>query len=116
MRDVLVTLGAGYALVVATWLFYLAIMAISPHKSNLHPVAKAHAYVLLAVALALDVVLNVVVGTVLFLDPPRELLMTDRLKRYLAREAPQSWRRAIAAWVCKHLLDQFDPDGNHCGC
>lgn len=116
MLDAIFAVAGGYALAVATWLFYLAVMAISPHKDNLHPVAKAHAYVLLVVALALDVTLNVVVGTALFLDPPRELLMTDRLKRYVSSESADSWRRVTAGWICKHLLDQFDPDGDHCGC
>jgi len=102
---------ASYILVLVTWLFYLAIMHLRMVRHDLHPVAKANAYVLLAIGLVLDFITNVVVGSVLFLDPPREWLLTDRLQRYknLDRE---SWRGKTAYWLCEHLLNQFDE--GHC--
>lgn len=101
---------AGYALAVLSWLFYLAIMHLKRVRDDLHPVAKAHAYLLLSAGLVLDVVLNAVVGSVLFLEPPRELLLTSRLKRL---KRGDGWRAKLADWVCEHLLEQFDE--GHCG-
>jgi hypothetical protein len=104
-----------YALVVMTWVFYLAAMNLMPHLKTMHPIARAHAYAVVVIALALDVVINVIVGTVLFLDPPRELLLTNRLKRYqLDARWGGTWRASLAFWLCTHLLDQFDPNGDHC--
>jgi hypothetical protein len=115
MIELLITIAIGYGLMVVTWLFYLAVMALMPHRHNLHPIAKAHAYVLLGIGLALDALLNLVVGTLLFLDPPREWLLTLRLMRYLRNVHERAWRRDLAEWLCDHLLDQFDPNGTHCG-
>lgn len=114
IQAILAPVGA-YLLAFATWMLYLAAMAIIPKKSRLSPVAKAHAYVLVSVAIVMDAVLNIIVASVLFLDPPRDLLLTGRLKRYIRDPQEFPWRRALALWVCEHLLDPFDPDGNHCG-
>lgn len=111
MTDAAIGVLSAWLLGVVTWLFYLAIMHLLKVREQLHPVAKAHAYLLLAVGLVFDVVLNVVVATVVFLDPPRELLLTSRLKRY-RRPRQRSWRRSVAAWICEHLLNQFD--SGHC--
>lgn len=108
-----ILLGA-YGLAVMLWLFYLAVMALTPHLKNMHPVAKAHAYLLVALALALDFTFNVIIGTVLFLALPRDWLLSGRLTRYVQDESERPWRRAFARWVCQHLLDQFDPRGGHC--
>lgn len=100
----------GYALTVLTWLFYLAIMHLAKVRHQLHPVAKAHAYGLLAIGLVLDAVLNAVVATVVFSDLPQEWLLTQRLKRY--KTGRPGWRRNAAWWICEHLLNQFDE--GHC--
>ena len=118
MNEIIAVLGAvgvGYALAVVTWLFYLAVMSLAPHRHTMSPVARAHAYVLLGVGFALDFVLNVVVGTVLFLKLPQDWLLTGRLERYINDQRETRWRRALALWICFHLLDQFDPKGSHCG-
>ena len=105
--------SAAYVLALATWVFYLAAMNLVEHRKALGPVAKLNGYVIIAIGLAFDLVLNIVVATVVFLDPPRELLLTTRLKRY---RSGSGWRSRVAAWVCKRLLDQFDPNGEgHCG-
>lgn len=106
-----IVLGA-YALMVVVWLFYLASMHLVRYRSELGPVAKAHGYLIVGVGLVLDAVLNLAVATVLFLEPPRELLLTARLKRLVGRDL--GWRGDLAAWVCERLLNQFDPSGGHC--
>jgi len=53
--------------------------------------------------LALDVLYNVVFGSILFLELPRELLFTDRLIRHKPK--------IVAKRLCE-LLNAFDP--GHC--
>jgi len=102
---------AGYLFAFLCWILYLAVMSLATHRKEMGLVVKAHALLLLAVAYPLDLVLNVVVGSVVFLSPPLEFTFTGRLKRH-QREG--GWRGSLAAWVCKNLLNAFDPDGHHC--
>lgn len=102
-----------YAFLMLCWVLYLAVMNLSAHKDFMGPVAKVHAYALLIIAYPVDFLLNVVIGTVLFLDRPRDMLFTGRLKRYHTTAAG-TWRDAIATWICRNLLDPFAPDGRHC--
>lgn len=110
MKLLLFTIGM-YIFTVFCWVLYLAVMSLARHRHELKPVVKAHAYLLLAVAYPFDMVLNMVVGTLVFLSPPLELTLTGRLKRH---QRDGGWRGAAAAWVCDNFLDQFDPDGQHC--
>lgn len=120
IHTTLIVLGA-YALLVATWVMYLAVMNLKRHRAGMHWVAKAHAYPLVAVGLVFDAAVNVAIGTLLFADLPKEWLLTARLKRYhnarAANYEPRhagTWRARLAGWICSHLLDQFDPSGDHC--
>lgn len=114
MKHILLAFGVAYAIAFGTWLFYLAAQSVQPRKRELHPVARLHAYVLVAIGLALDAVLNVVVASVLFLKLPQDVLLTGRLIRYKNDAAERAWRRKLAVWICEHLLDVFDADGCHC--
>jgi hypothetical protein len=89
-------------------------MNLQSHVATMHPIAKAHGYVLLVFGLAFDVVVNIVPATVIFADMPREFLLTTRLKRYHGEAYKGTWRARLADWVCSHLLDQFDVNGDHC--
>jgi hypothetical protein len=62
----------------------------------------------------MDIVAQYTLATVFFLDLPSqgEHLVTDRLKRYIAQGT--GWRSAKAKWICDHMLDVFDPTGEHC--
>ena len=103
-----------YVAVVLGWVLYLAIMNLAPRREGMHPVVKAHAYALLYFALAYDfLMLNVIVGSVLFWELPREWLLTARLKRHHAAP-PGSRRYAISRWICTNMLNPFDPKGGHC--
>lgn len=106
-------LVAGIALFYITWLFYLAVMNLKRAKDagTLSKVALVMGYPILLVGLVLDALLNVTVMTVLFLEPPREWLVTARLKRHAEVFGP--WRGDLARWFAKHLLDVFDPSGKH---
>lgn len=60
-----------------------------------------------------DFLLNITVGTILFMDLPREWLFTARLKRYRA-EVAEGKRKKLACFFCEKLLNPFDPKGDHC--
>lgn len=94
------------------WLFYLAVMNLKAAREagKLHRVARLMGVPILAVGYALDVFVNVVVATVAFMDLPRELLLTGRLKRYKGQD---NWRGKVSAFMADVLLDDFDPSGKH---
>lgn len=103
----------AYLITIVTWAFYVAAINLIPRLPELHPIARVHATAVVLAAIVLDAVFHFVVGTALFLDRPRELLLTKRLKRYLTGAAGER-RQKVAAWICEHLLDPFDPSGSHC--
>jgi len=99
----------------AVWILYLAIMNLQRARDfgTLTRSARWLGYPVLLVGIILDWLLNWVVGSVLFLEPPHSPgeLVTARLQRHCKRS---TWRGAIARWVCHSLLDTFDPSGRHC--
>lgn len=105
--------AALWVFLVTCWVLYLAVMNLAAHRDGLHPVTQGHGMAVLCVGLFLDFVLNVVVGTVVFVDLPHELKLTQRLKRY-HKDAKGTWRDRLATWICTHLLNPFDPKGGHC--
>ncbi len=106
--------AAGYALLIVTWVLYLAIMNIAAHRHALHPFARFNAYlVVLPIGYLADAALNLIACSI-FLRRPRDWLLTGTLQRIRNTEPPGSWREGLAAWICTHLLNQFDPKGTHC--
>ena len=105
---------AAFAYLWAFWLLYVATMGLyRAHLSGrLSGAARVLAYPLVAFAFAVDLLANWTLAVIVFADPPRERLVTARLKRYVA--GPDGWRRRLAVAVCDNLLDPFDPTGNHC--
>ena len=101
------------ASVYALWLHYVLVMAL--RKAQKAGTLSRAAYALglppLVVGVILDALVNIVVCTVVLSELPREWLVTDRLKRH---KAAGGWRGKVAAWICEHLLNAFDPDGCHC--
>lgn len=63
------------------------------------------------VATLYDIFYNITIGTVFFLKYPQDLTLSYRLIRY-KREG--GWRGKMAAYICRNLLDPFDPSGCHC--
>lgn len=114
MNILLLCLALGWVLGLTTWLFYLAAQSLMPRKLVLNRIVLFHAYLLVAIGLVLDFLLNVLVASALFLAPPQELLLTKRLVRYKYDERERAWRRRLAGWICAELLDTFAADGCHC--
>ncbi|TCS38468.1 hypothetical protein EDC30_102207 [Paucimonas lemoignei] len=101
------------------WVQYLAIMNLQRARDNgtLPAVAVFIATPLLYFGLLCDFLLNVIWGTVMFLDLPREALLTSRLERYkfgTKKAIPTAgWRLQLTNWLAHVLLDPFDPRGQH---
>lgn len=79
---------------------------------RLTPVTKVLAAPWVVLGFALDAAVNIIIATVVFLELPREFLVTTRLQRHILHS--HGWRGHLATWICDHLLDVFDPTGNHC--
>lgn len=93
-----------------TWIFYLAVMSLKRERTNLSRTAVYLAMPVLILGYVMDVIFNMTVGMVIFLEPPHELLFTSRCKRWLSQK---TWEGSLARWFCRNLLDPFD-DGGHC--
>lgn len=95
------------------FIFYLAVMNLKRVRDmgQLTVFTKILGYPILVIGLLLDFISNVVLFSVLFLEPPREITVTSRLSRHYD-PLDNRWRSRLAAWF-KHLLDPFDPAGWH---
>lgn len=97
---------------VALWWYYRAAMWLKGRRRALeggNRLVLAAAWAFVGLGLVLDALYNLIAGTLMFLDPPRELLFTSRLKRY---RAGTGWRARLAGWFCRELLNPYDP--GHC--
>lgn len=110
--------AALYLLVAAglmwvTWILYVAVMALKRARDSdtMSLPMKIMGYPWLYAGLMMDMLTNVVVCTVLFLELPREALVTLRLSRLIKGTG---WRSRLAKWFCSNLLDPLDPSGCHC--
>ena len=117
--NILTILGTAFVAMFFTWGMYLAVMNLIQAKSRLTLAAKCFAYPLAFIGVIMDVLLNITVCTVLFLELPsiQQLLLTARLQKHLDEmEAGtgSKWRQSIALWICVNLLDSFDSRGYHC--
>jgi hypothetical protein len=106
----LIAIGCIYAL----WLFYLAVMNLirARDAGTLSRPAYILGLPILLIGLAIDFLTNMILVTILFLELPREPLVTARLSRHINEST--GWRKHLAQWFCKNLLDAFDPSGCHC--
>lgn len=107
-------LGASFALIYILWLFFLAVMNLQRARDagTLSRPAYWMGLPLLYAGLALDFTSNMLPVSILFLELPRELLVTARLRRHI--HDGSGWRKQLARWFCANLLDVFDPSGCHC--
>jgi hypothetical protein len=98
----------------AFWCVYVLVMGIyRAHLSHrLVGLNKVLAMPVVALGYLMDVIANVVVAPVVFLDRPREWLVTTRLLRY--KRTDTGWRCRLATIICDSILDPFDPTDDHC--
>lgn len=104
----------SFLLLYLLWLFYLAVMNLYRAKKaqQISKVALWLGYPILILGALLDVLVNFIVMSLLFLETPRELLVTSRLARHV--KANKGWRSKVAYWICHNFLNAFDPSGDHC--
>lgn len=103
----------GFGMIYTLWLFYLAVMNLK-RANDANKLTNTAYYLglpILIVGYTLDVLANMLPVSVLFLEFPRELVVTARLSRHIQGDG---WRSRLARWFCRNLLDQFDPSGCHC--
>jgi hypothetical protein len=98
----------------AFWGMYVLVMGLyrAQLAKRLGPVTVAMALPFLAIGYVMDLLANVLIASIVFLELPRELLVTDRLIRHT--RGSHGWRAELALWICVTLLDVFDPSGRHC--
>lgn len=103
-------LGSIYAL----WVMYLAVMALKKAREggSLPVWANRLGMPLLMAGYLMDFLVNVFILSWLLLEPPKELLVTARLSRHI--KADSGYRKVVATWICKNMLDFADPSGCHC--
>ena len=98
----------------AFWGVYVLVMGIyRAHLSRrLVGLNKVLALPVVGFGYLMDVTANLFIAPLVFLDWPREALVTARLIRY--KRTDTGWRNRLATFICEHLLDVFDPTGDHC--
>lgn len=127
MTLLLLALAASFVL----WVLYVWVMAWKAWAERNHKrrwLAYLFAYPVAVVGVPLDVLYNLVVGTIIFREFPLlfrraagkwrpELTLTSRLQRYIvagpgASSLLQRYRFWTAYYVCRYLLHPWDRD--HC--
>lgn len=106
---------ACYGALQLLFLAYIQVMAILRVWNNLHWFIKLN-LLLTGIAPAFllsDIVLNIVVGTILFVQWPRWWTLSERLNFNARYDA--GWRGDLAEALCNYVLNPFDPKGHHCG-
>lgn len=95
----------------ATWIVYLANMAVLWSEDRLHGGAARLAAWVPRLAAVMSTSLNWLVFTVLLLELPRERYLSARLMRH--KRQGRGWRQRFADWMGRVWLDPFDPAGHH---
>jgi hypothetical protein len=119
MLELLSVISAGVVMFVlgtlwALWVLYIAMMNIKRvAATEPMPVrVKLLVYPTMAVFEVVEFIANVVILTVLFVDWPKEIRVSDRLRRYWRNPYRYGWRLYVVRFL-KPMLDPFDPAGTH---
>lgn len=89
--------------------WYKGVMWLKARRDKLSFWDKLWAYPFVWVGFLLDVLYNIIIGTLKFRDLPKEFLFTSRLKRY--KKLKTGWRYDEAVQLCKEL-NRYDK--GHC--
>lgn len=96
------------------WVLYLASMNLiaSYEVKKIGIVGMIFGMPVVLFGIIIDCLINITVMTLVFLQLPKQWLLTDRLKTLIRTDL--SWRGDLALWICKNLLNPFDHTGDHC--
>jgi len=116
-NPVFATIVATGAFLHAFFALYVVVTAL--YRAHLDKTMTKVGYILgyplLILAGLVDVLAQFTIFTIVFVELPQELLVTDRLRRYLIGGGDvYGWRYRAAKYICSKLLDYFDPRGGHC--
>jgi hypothetical protein len=102
-------------LVWVLWIFFVAAMRLKQVRDagKLTTAMKAFGYPAIAIGLLIDLLVNVVLGSAVFLELPREYTLSARLWRHSTEGT--GYRQKVALWLRVNLLDAIDPSGIHGG-
>lgn len=94
------------------FILYVASMAmIRAHAENkLNGLLWVLCVPFVAFSWVVDVIHNLTLFTILFVELPRELTVTERLKRHVTQH---TFRGKFARWMGSTLLNAFDHTGDH---
>lgn len=108
------------------WVLFRIIMRLKARRDNAVPknlptFTKVWGYPTLFVGYVLDCLVNVLHCVVLFVELPKELTVSARVKRHThdTTVPPRYlkylvlWRRAVARLMRDRLLKPYDPSGGH---
>lgn len=117
--SITITVGAVLGSVILTVLLftlYLSYCALNVAYKNgklraAPKLVQGVCWTIFITALVLDVIFNVTVGTLAFLELPelRRLTFTMRCKKHMSADG---WRGKLARWVCEGWLNPFE--AGHC--
>lgn len=95
------------------WVLFLAVMNLGQAKAEgkLHGFALYAGYTVLAVGLLVDLIVQVLVASLLWLELPREWTVSERVARLC--KSGSGWRQKLALWFRDVLLAPFDRSGGH---
>lgn len=97
------------------WLFFIAMANVQKYRGKgYNPVVQALAHLFTFVFAVFDIVLNIVYGSIVFMQLPhwKRLTLTARLK-YILYKQEMGWRWKLADFVCRRMIEPWDY--NHCG-
>lgn len=99
-------LGVLSMIGVTGWFFaYAHAMMLQKQNINFSRTIKIPLYIYLYAGVTMDVLFNVIVGSIIFREIPREWLFTTRVQRHVTAD---DWRRGKAYnWAQK--LNKVDP-------
>lgn len=104
-----------YILLADLYLFFIMYVAsmgmIRAHKEQrLNALLWVLCLPFIVLSLIVDVLNNVFVFTFIFAELPKELTVTERLKRHVKQH---TFRGKLARFIGDSMLNVFDPTGNH---
>ena len=113
MYSLLWIVGGGFLILWFLALFYFSVMNLKRvrDRGELTKFMYVIGMPMLWIGLVFDLLANVLVFSILFLELPREPLVTGRLKRH--KYHGTGWRHEMALWWEKHIDPFDDKPGGH---
>ena len=100
--------------------FYLYILVMGIYRAYLNKKFAGRPFVFslcipaILLGLIVDFTANITYATIVFLELPRECLVTTRLSRIMYDPNESVERIQLATFICHSMLDIFDPSEDHC--